>query len=220
MHQILNQDHLVPEKLTSALMEDYPELKTLFRFSLPASNTTILNHTHDVLQRFEFQKTHYHYYDLKRQIHSIPLDPTFRIMLALHDIGKGTAIEVTSSKDQIKYTLPILEQVMRDYEFSPEATQLALAVVGNDLIGEYAQKTIGLSSALAELKKLHQALTYILNWSSFIRIQTLFYISDAGAYPEIHARHFKKLPNGKSAIQDPNLLDLFQNFQVDGILPE
>jgi len=59
-----------------------------------------------------------------------------KFTVSLHDIGKPRAILAGDKAMQHKYTIPIMAEMMEKLGFSKAETDIALAVVDNDVLGD------------------------------------------------------------------------------------
>ncbi|MFV1917254.1 MAG: hypothetical protein ACC618_02125 [Patescibacteria group bacterium] len=105
----------------------------------------------------------------------------FRVVLALHDIGKPRAVSKGNTKRQHEYTKPIIKSVLKDLNYKDEDINTALALVSTDSIGEFIkhgtldESTKGISEG-ARLAKMRVG--------EFFGLLTIFFKVDAGSYTE------------------------------------
>lgn len=79
----------------------------------------------------------------------------FRLLLALHDIGKPQAIRMGGKHLQHTYTHPIVGRVFRHFGFTEQDTAFACSLVSGDIMGRYirfgnVEKTARIITALAQ----------------------------------------------------------------------
>ncbi|MFZ5391665.1 MAG: hypothetical protein ACOZAR_00520 [Patescibacteria group bacterium] len=95
---------------------------------------TLREHTELVLKQFDY------YYSNK----NLPLNidkNLFRIILALHDIGKPIAVAQRSKNLQHKYTVKILEDYLPKIGFDEKQIKIAKAILKSDPVGEVAKNS-------------------------------------------------------------------------------
>lgn len=165
--------------IINQLVREYPGLKDLYDQSAQVhEGYSIKDHTLRVFQEFEkvFIKTPL---DKRDYAEITPdLEKVLRTMLALHDIGKGLG----KKEDQHKNTTPILQTAMERWGFRYSEIRLATALVNHDLIGEMLKdKKMTPQETIAKLQNLADYAN--LSLEPFLKLQVLFWLSDAGSYP-------------------------------------
>jgi len=134
---------------------------------------TLKQHTQLVLNQFE------HYY------HDTPLPGLidkrfFRLLLALHDIGKPKAIENGDKKLQHLFTPPMVKDILKTLHFSIQEINIGLALLSQDPLGGYLKNKIDLKSAAGQIKKMAQKTE--LSLEIFYNLLLVYYKCDAGSY--------------------------------------
>ncbi|GEM_PF-5088787 len=125
----------------------------------------------------------------------VELDPLMKATIALHDIGKPEAIAAGNKLNQHLYTIPILEQKLRELGFSEQEVKIAKNIVDNDALGELAQKVISPKEAYGQLTLL--AKNSEMDIADYYELQKLFFTSDAASYPVLRKNVFNQLKDGK-----------------------
>lgn len=119
------------------------------------------------------------------------LDPNlFRLILALHDVGKPEAIARGDKNKQHVYTVRMVEEFFDALDFSDEHKDLAIALIQEDAIGKYIKGKED-ASVTAELIK-RSAASGKMAAPDFFLLLSIFYRVDAGSYTE-DAGGFKSL---------------------------
>lgn len=104
----------------------------------------------------------------------------YRILLALHDIGKPIAIQNGNKKLQHVETAPIVRKFLEFIKYDQSSVNLGTAILSGDPIGEFFQselseeKTVELIKNMAEIAQLEVL--------EFFRILKIVYMVDAGSY--------------------------------------
>lgn len=114
----------------------------------------------------------------------------FRLILALHDVGKPEAIARGDKNKQHLYTVRMVGEFFDALDFPDEYKDLAIALIQEDAIGKYIK---GKEDALvtAELIK-RSAASGKMAAPDFFLLLSIFYRVDAGSYTE-DAGGFKSL---------------------------
>lgn len=104
----------------------------------------------------------------------------FRLMLALHDIGKPKAFNEGNKNNQYQYTVEMINNVRNALPFQSNEIDLIIALVGNDVLGLYMQNLISIENAKQQIIKLAQQTN--LPVSAFYKLITVYYQCDIGSY--------------------------------------
>ena len=131
-----------------------------------------------------------------------------RHALALHDIGKSLAVRAGNKKWQHEFTSPILKTSLQALKFSTGEIKLAAALIEHDIIGEMLKGEISTLQAVDKMRI--QAKTAELPLPEFLNLQTLYFVSDAGAYPYLREKVFVS-ENGKLVPSNPKFVE-FRNL--------
>jgi hypothetical protein len=132
---------------------------------------------------------------------------TFKLVLALHDIGKH--VERSQSLPGRQPTLRILADVMARSGFSAAEGRLALALVSHDLIGDLARQRISVDEAFAALSR--KAAEAGMAGRDFFRLQLFFSTVDGGSYPWLASHAFSR-KHGKLLPTSPEIRALAERF--------
>jgi hypothetical protein len=109
------------------------------------------------------------------------LEPNvFRLILALHDIGKPEAISKGGKWMQHKYTLRIIEKVFTELGIKKEWKELAKSLISCDPLGKYLRDKRGREQTEAEI--IHMAEQSGQTSRDFFNLLLIFYKVDAGSY--------------------------------------
>ena len=143
------------------------------------------------------------YYDLNRISHqqNIDFEKLFKVLIAVHDIGKGLAIEAGDKRLQHHYTLPIVERVLTELGYNESEIAVAKALVGHDALGQLLTRRINVQKAYEIIVAMAQKAEIPLK--DFFHLQTLYYTSDATSYPYVKNNFFHQSKSGKVVPNDP-----------------
>lgn len=103
----------------------------------------------------------------------------FRLLLALHDIGKPWAVVQGQKSRQHERTVVLLERYLPRYGFSGSGVRLAVALSDGDPIGGYLQRK-DLGAAVAKLREMSGASG--LERERFFDLLLVYYMADASSY--------------------------------------
>lgn len=133
---------------------------------------TLKEHTLMVLRQFE------KYFSSKKLPVGINKD-FFRVLLALHDIGKPKAISKGDKKKQHLCTKEIIKSVLQTLNYKDKDINIAVALVSGDPIGEFIKHDT-LSESMKDVKK--SASLAGKNVGEFFKLLEIYYKVDAGSY--------------------------------------
>jgi len=162
--------HVLPEKLIDSICEIKPNLKQLY--DAKVRHYTIKKHTTLVISEFD---KHFSSINMKFD------KASFRVFLALHDIGKPNAERDGCRKEQHKYTIQILAEIWDELRTSMPL-QVATALAKEDLLGLYFQKRISAKDVATGIKGLSDYCN--MNAQDFFSLYMCYYQSDIAAYTE------------------------------------
>jgi len=108
------------------------------------------------------------------------LNPNFfRVILALHDIGKPQAISEGDKRNQHIHTERMIKEFLSDMDFSEKEIKIATALISKDPIGKYF-KSGNLDRSKNEIIEMAQAAEMELE--EFYELLIVFYKCDASSY--------------------------------------
>jgi hypothetical protein len=171
--EILKKDPFSPENLLEFLKQD-PVLAAQYKGGIGLQfSCSLEEHTILVLKQFEkyFKdvelpgKTGHH---------------LFRLILALHDIGKPEAVREGDKRLQHKFTKNMLVNLKGYLPLSGEEWDLTMSLLERDPIGYFLRGYITLEESMVQIKvlakKSHKSLR------DFFDLMTIYYQVDAGGY--------------------------------------
>jgi hypothetical protein len=207
LHQLLAEKRPDGSKITRYLVRHFPEVQ---RNSAQSAHVvegfTIGRHHERVLETYLRQRRHF---PLERLAGSSGVDvaKTFKLVLALHDIGKH--VERSQAIPDRQPTLRILSDVMARSGFSAGEARLARALISHDLIGDLARKRISVDEAFAALSC--KASDAGMGARDFFRLQLFFNTVDGGSYPWLASHAFSR-KHGELLPTSPAIRALAERF--------
>ncbi len=192
---ILTRTDFNSEELLESL-EKSPFIKGLYEGDVGVSEGyTLKEHTKMVMGQYEK-------YFKDRWTSPLVSQQGFRLMLALHDLGKPLAVQITGSRAaQHEYTMKFLPKIIESSGINPREAEILIAIANQDYIGEHIQGHLDTKTAAKNIKDLAADTGVPVN--QLFELFKMYYMSDAGAYTED--------AGGKSS------LDRLFVFQQDGI---
>jgi hypothetical protein len=194
--QALRDDSFRPEKLINVLSTD-PEIETLFAAATGLKSIpTIREHTLRVFKVFERQ---WRFLEEKLPATGMTADARlkklFRFTVALHDIGKGIAIDIGDRSRQLEYTNVIFREQLRAAGFNESEARLALALIYGPIFGDLADGHM--TPELAVKKIREQAKRSRLTPLQYATLRGFFFTCDAASYDWLRAKSFVTESNGE-----------------------
>ena len=171
------------------LSEKYPDIAARFEEPGSMGTGTIGAHTAQVSKNWNRQISKAELADISERWGS-DVDRLMEDAVALHDIGKGEAIKLGLKENQHIFTEPILRDVLSREGYSERDVELAVSVVGQDLLGEAARYGGGQHRQAAQNIK-DSAHRVGMDVADYAKLQLAFFHSDAGAYPWIRGSMFR-----------------------------
>jgi len=104
----------------------------------------------------------------------------FRLMLALHDVGKPQAVEHGEKNKQYEYTITIINELKESLPFRNFEIDILISLVSDDPIGLYLQNAINLHAAKSKIIELSNKGNISL--SKFFHLLSVYYQCDTGSY--------------------------------------
>lgn len=171
LDNVLYDEDFTPEKLIGFLSIELGEI-----YNADAGvweGYTIGEHTIMVMRQFE------RYFSDKQLPNNIDRG-IFRLMLALHDVGKAEAIANGNKDDQHKYTVDIIEEIFDALLLSNK--DIATTLIGADYLGRYIRGRTEIQETIEAIKC--SAKRTDMGTQDFFELLTIFYRCDAGSYTE------------------------------------
>lgn len=135
---------------------------------------TLEQHTLMALQQYE------KYFAGKSQFPSPMTESLFRVMLALHDIGKPEAVREGDRNRQHEFTRRIMDEILTELGYSDADKNLAIAIVDNNFLGEIVQNRTDFSATVDGIKQ--KAETLGIPPQDFFDILRIYYAVDSSSY--------------------------------------
>lgn len=114
----------------------------------------------------------------------------FKLLFALHDLGKPQSMLEEQFDKQHEYTLEIIEEVKDDIHFPEELLSKIIAVIDADPIGRYLNKkhNLPLKESLREINKMASDLAVPVStlWPTLM----IYYQCDAAGYEALRRKVF------------------------------
>lgn len=169
-----------PKILIESICKVNPSLKQLY--STKVRHYTIQRHTTLVLNEFD------------KYFNSLDIEfdkKSFRVFLALHDIGKPIAEREGNRHEQHKYTVQILNDIWDKLQ-TTIPLRVVIALAKEDLLGLYYQNRLNINDTAIGINNLAEYCD--MNILSFFKLYMLYYQCDIAAYTE-DAGGFRFLDN-------------------------
>jgi hypothetical protein len=168
--KILDEENFNPrsllDSLETGLAEEYKH------DSGTSEDDSIKEHTLKVLLQFE------NYFEGKNLPAGIDKG-FFRLLIALHDVGKAQAIDVGNKDFQHYYTQPALKKVFEHEGFTGKEIRLGETLIGDDPVGKYLQGGKIEDSAQYILQKSAES---NMTSTELLDLFLVMYKVDAGSY--------------------------------------
>jgi len=146
---------------------------------------------------------------------NVDLPNLLKFTIALHDIGKGSAAEAGNVSLQHKFTIPILEKNLQKFGFSRKETEIASALVDNDILGAMVKNQLSVEDAQKSLTEIAQKVG--MQPADFFTLESLFYRSDAASYPQVRENYFFSA-GGRVQPNNPKFQVLARDFQPGSLV--
>ena len=104
----------------------------------------------------------------------------FRLMLALHDIGKPEALRQGDKWKQHRISTEIIQSLASYLPFSVKEVMDIITFVNGDPIGSYLRGRLSLEESINLIQYMNQKCSYDLN--DFFNLMIIYYQVDAGSY--------------------------------------
>ena len=168
MNEILNKIDFVPLELITYL-KSLDNLNGLYQ--LKVRHYTLEQHTLLVMNEFE---KHYSKIDI------VINKDLFRLMLALHDIGKPRAYLEGNINNQYGYTVEIINRLRSLLPFSKTEIDLCIALVSTDTLGMYLRGQLSIENAKHQIIDLTSKTNF--NNIFFFNFMVIYYQCDIAGY--------------------------------------
>ncbi len=129
----------------------------------------------------------------------------FILFLALHDIGKGRAVQEFYSacpkrkELELRYTQEVIQRIAERYQLRAEAVSIFIQLLNDDAVGDFLKQRNPSEAAIAETKEAicRGARACGVDDLGFLQLKTLFHQVDAASYPFLRERFFESDPKRK-----------------------
>lgn len=180
------KDHLIEEELRSTdfkpdlligILEESPFIKSLYESSVGVSEGyNLKEHTTMVLSQYEK-------YFADRWRSPLISQEGFRLLLALHDLGKPLVVKVTgSTSEQHEYTMKFLPKIVESMNLKPQEIEVIAGIASQDYLGQYLQNQSSAEATAENIKSLAHSLGVPV--TQLFELIKMYYICDAGSYTE------------------------------------
>lgn len=166
-----------------ALLNEYPPVRLLYTRSLGGRDQlSLMQHTTNVMRNFE---------DVFEKRTSLLFSPAyFKLLIAVHDLGKPQAMDDHRNDIQHDYTVAILEDSLRDLSLPAELFVPMMTILHSDPIGKHLNKkhAIPLDEALEEIREMACAMSVSVSdlWKTLL----VYFQCDAAGYPSLCKKVF------------------------------
>lgn len=195
-------------KTTMARLRDAHDLSHLYSLDSGTEMGSIWSHTGDVLDQWPEQRPKN--LDAISRRWGRDLDHLLDVTLALHDIGKGEAVEAYGYRKGVEvaaaHTVPVLQRVLRAEGFHPDDIALATELVNHDLLGMTQRGWEEGRTAAGELRR--KAAKVGMPIEDFATLQMAYYLADASAYPYIRTNYMERR-KGRWQFKNDALKDIY-----------
>ncbi len=173
LREIFEDEKFSPEKLILLLKKQYPD--TYKQGVGVWEGYTLEEHTLMVMRQFE---KYFSDKDLPSDIDK----NMFRLILALHDIGKPEAISKGGKHLQYEYTQRDIKLLFEVLGVGERYRDLALALTSGDPIGKYLTNRTDTIQTRAVIEKMANITKIPID--EFFELLCIYYKLDAGSYTE------------------------------------
>jgi hypothetical protein len=209
LDKIRNASKGKEEKIIEAIEAVYPKAKELYQMTT-TYGLVVRNHTKQVLEQFFSQKDFYDLSDSPMVREKITF---FKILLAVHDIGKAEG--PSKGRDPLEehaYTIPHVKNIFKLLNFADEEIEIAVNLVDNDVLGDLARDITSLDEAKSKIKAL--AKKSGISPSLFFELQKLYWTSDATSYDTIRDLAFRVVDKGRLEHINIKIKELEESFKI------
>lgn len=171
LREIFKDENFSPEKLVLLLERQYPD--TYKQGVGVWEGYTLEQHTLMVMRQFE---KYFGNNDLPSGVDR----NTFRLILALHDIGKPEAIAKGGKYLQHDYTQKYIQLLFEHLGIDEKHKKLALVLASGDPIGKYLTSRMNNVDTSTIIEKMAKEANMPIN--EFFELLCVYYKVDAGSY--------------------------------------
>jgi hypothetical protein len=172
----LDSDEYTPQKLLDALQQNETLREYYSLDSGVSQGYSVGEHTLMVLNQFEK-------YFGKRKLPGGFDIKHFRILLAMHDVGKGTAVKNEgNTANQHMYTLTVMEPYLRAMGIPKQQADAMRAMISDDPIGLFLKGKIAHDEAFDRAAIMAKKAG--MQTGEFYELLKIYYQSDASSYTE------------------------------------
>jgi hypothetical protein len=178
----LESDYVSSTKIVAALKE-HEILNCLYSKPLGGiDNMTLEDHTTKVMEIFE------KYFE--RKVNLILKDTYFKLLLALHDLGKPKAVAERRQEKQHDYTVEIITTISKDFRLACEIMFPIKTLIAGDPIGRHLNKKheMPLEDSLRLIRNMANQLSVTVReiWSTLL----VYYQCDVSGYDSLRKKVF------------------------------
>lgn len=173
LREIFEDEKFSPEKLILLLERQYPN--TYKQGVGVWEGYTLERHTLMVMRQFE------KYFGDKDLPSGIDND-MFRLVLALHDVGKPEAISNGGKHLQHEYTQQYIQSLFEALGIDQRHTDLALVLASGDPIGKYLTSRMDAMQTRTAIEQMANSAK--MSVDEFFELLCIYYKVDAGSYTE------------------------------------
>lgn len=119
----------------------------------------------------------------------------FKLFLALHDIGKGKAVDEVRyrcperKEKELRYTIETIQKYAAKFAISPRIVRIFEALLLDDFMGDYFQSDLSLDRAVSAV--MRSANHCFLEPEDMLELQLYFNKIDASSYPILRVNFFE-----------------------------
>jgi hypothetical protein len=166
---------------------------------------TIGEHTGRVAEVYNTQSQHYDLDGISDR-NGVNAHMVMEHLIALHDIGKGRALELGDKNLQHEATYEFmaeLEPTLTKRGMTTKEQTLMAMLASNDGLGQVVQGYSGTGNAAAQIVTNSQIAD--ISAVDYLELNKLLYVSDAASYPYLHSVVFNNDPtDGKLDLEERN----------------
>lgn len=176
INKILTSPGLTPKKLVDVLKESF-NLRELYKGSVGVwEGYSLEEHALMVMGQFER-------YFSSEWDSSLVSKEHFRLMLALHDLGKPQALRETNSViKQHEYTMRMIPGILQQAGLDQREIDIIKGIINQDFLGDYVRNRQSLDMTAKLISERAQQVG--VPATEFMNLLRIYYMCDAGSYTE------------------------------------